>query len=266
MKTSHELITPKKAQEMLLMNTMNRPAKESIVNRYADDMSSGRWKANTFEFIKVGVSGKILDGQHRLMAVERSGVPIYFHVARGVDDNLMDVIDTGTKRSGSDVLSMSGVKNSARIAAIIAKASQFQENYFSKASNYHRLTNAQVLERYNGDKEEWESILSVSVHLYESFSKVLSISDVGGFYKFLKQKNENDALKFMTELCEGIDITNKVIALLRKRLYDEKMSLRKIPLSMRNALIIKTWNMYRQNRTVKVLSFDPNKEKFPKAI
>ena len=88
-----ELITPQMAKALLESNTNNRRPKSPIIMRYASDMQKGLWKQNTAEFIKISKSGQILDGQHRLMAVIKSNTPIIFQVARGLDDNIFDVLD-----------------------------------------------------------------------------------------------------------------------------------------------------------------------------
>jgi hypothetical protein len=101
---------------------------------------------------------------------------------------------------------------------------------------------------------------------YKQFSKILNPSTIGGFYLLFSNINENLADDFFNQLCSGDSIKNNSILLLRKKLIDDKLSNKKITSVLRNTLIIKTWNYYRKNEVVKVLRFDFENEKLPKAI
>lgn len=81
-----EEIDPAQAATMLLHNTRNRPMKPATVNTYAKVMSSGDWTF-TGESISFDLRGRLVNGQHRLSAVVKSGVPITVVVVRGVPDS-----------------------------------------------------------------------------------------------------------------------------------------------------------------------------------
>jgi hypothetical protein len=109
MEIQKKLITPARASELLQSNVKNRTPKNPVVSKYARDMANGKWKNDTFELIKISRSGVILDGQHRLMAVVKANIPIYFHVVEGVDDSVFDVLDTGSNRNASDVFKINNI-------------------------------------------------------------------------------------------------------------------------------------------------------------
>lgn len=69
----------------------------------------GEWECNA-ETIKLTGDGWVIDGQHRLQAVVRSGKTIKSYVAHGVPDTMFDTIDTGRPRSGADTLAARGLK------------------------------------------------------------------------------------------------------------------------------------------------------------
>jgi hypothetical protein len=118
------LITPEYALELLSNNTGNRRVKEQVVARYVKDMLAGTWKEDTGELIKIAKDGTILDGQHRLLAIVKSGVEISLHVATGLSNEIFSVIDTGASRNASDTLFVSSIENST----IISRSINFYES------------------------------------------------------------------------------------------------------------------------------------------
>lgn len=110
-------ISPEMAERWLGRNIRNRNRRNKVVDRYADDMAAGRWRF-TGDGIKFSNAGHLLDGQHRLLAVLKSGATVVMTVTTGLDDEAQDVMDTGAKRTGADVLSMRDIKNAVTVAAL----------------------------------------------------------------------------------------------------------------------------------------------------
>lgn len=104
MKTELMQVTPKMAREWLMANTDNRPLRQGVVSGFKNAYERGEWKV-THQGIAFGLSGKLLDGQHRLTFIseppERSAVPV--NVTTGQDDDTFDAIDQGFKRTISDI-------------------------------------------------------------------------------------------------------------------------------------------------------------------
>lgn len=96
-----ETITPQMAAELLARNIENRPLRASTVSRYAQEMTHGLWQVSPQPII-VGTSGRLLDGQHRLTAVVKSGQTVQMAVARNVSEAVFSVLDRGVTRSLSD--------------------------------------------------------------------------------------------------------------------------------------------------------------------
>jgi len=114
-----ELINPAKAEELLKQNTSNRRLNDAVVAHYANQMSNGTWPF-TGHPIVIGISGRLLDGQHRLKAIIKANVSMPMLVVRGIENeaDAFDAIDTGKLRSSGDVLSAKGYKQSHALAAI----------------------------------------------------------------------------------------------------------------------------------------------------
>jgi hypothetical protein len=118
MNVSEELVTPKLAEAYLEANDGNRTLSAGRVRAYADAMTRGEWKQNG-DVIRIAKTGRLLDGQHRLAAICKSGTSQRFIVVRGLPDDVFDTIDTGAARVAADILSIKGFKNSTAVAGAI---------------------------------------------------------------------------------------------------------------------------------------------------
>jgi hypothetical protein len=127
-----ETIKPETASEYLSVVVENqRSLSETHVNMIAEDLISGMWEINS-ETIKFNEAGRLIDGQHRLAACARSGVPLPTFVARNVPASSMLTLDRHRRRSPGDMLRISGVTNSHKVAATVRKLMMFAMNDFSK--------------------------------------------------------------------------------------------------------------------------------------
>lgn len=103
-----EMIGPVEAMQLLGAGDVeNRNLRRRVVVGYADEMRAGKWMI-TGETIKVDRSGALIDGQHRLNAIIESGVTLPVLVVRGLDRNVIRVIDTAVRRSAADSLRFAG--------------------------------------------------------------------------------------------------------------------------------------------------------------
>lgn len=95
-------VTPQQAKAWLKVNTLNRPVRESYVDFLAESMRRGEWVIN---HQPVALNGnRLIDGQHRLMAVIRSELPaVKMSVVTDADTATFDTIDIGVKRSHADI-------------------------------------------------------------------------------------------------------------------------------------------------------------------
>lgn len=113
-----ETITPAMAAAMLDYNPNNRRIRRNVVLLYARHMERGNWQMNG-DAIRISDSGALLDGQHRLSAVVKSGVPLRTVVMRGMSADVQATIDGGAKRQHGDRLQMRGVQNATHVSACL---------------------------------------------------------------------------------------------------------------------------------------------------
>ena len=95
-------VTPKMASEWLKKNKENRHVRPYYVNMLSDSMMRGEWTLS-HQPIAISTKGSLLDGQHRLMALVKSGMTLDMSVATDVDEKTYDTMDIGIKRSMSDI-------------------------------------------------------------------------------------------------------------------------------------------------------------------
>ncbi|MDK8732557.1 hypothetical protein [Bifidobacterium breve] len=117
-----ETITPDIAKTMLGENVNNRRISHDNVNMFAREMRNGEWRFNG-EAIKFSKDGRLLDGQHRLLAVIAADKPLTTLVIRGLEDETQQTMDSGKTRTLGDVLTLRGEKNSTQLASLARRIS-----------------------------------------------------------------------------------------------------------------------------------------------
>jgi len=119
MKTRIEKITPTMAKLYIESNYgKQRSLSESHVVHLAQQMKAGQWACNG-EPIIFDENDNLIDGQHRLNAIIRSGVAIDTLVVTGVKQTTFVTINSGKSRSNSDVFSIKGTANYNNIATCV---------------------------------------------------------------------------------------------------------------------------------------------------
>jgi hypothetical protein len=109
-------LTPQLAGELLSKNTGNRPVSRATTERYERAIKRGEWALNG-EPIIVFSNGALGDGQHRCIAVQKTGIPIDVVVLYGVDPSTFDTLNGGKPRSSSDVLAINGEVNARHLSS-----------------------------------------------------------------------------------------------------------------------------------------------------
>lgn len=270
MKFHEEKVNAEKAGAYLEKNKRNRRIRWPWVHELAEIMLAGQWKQNTGQTVKIAVNGEIVDGQHRMLAIieankKQPGIAIGVHFATGLELAVHDAIDTGKARNACDVFTREGIKNANKIPSMITAYLAFKAGARA-VDNFSKPSNQQILDFYRCDEMFWQAVSAMTTAWYLAFAKILSPSTIGGLYCIFYDINQQAAYDFMDQLCTGFNIKNDSMKLLRTKLMQDRHAMRKMPKKLRNALIIKTWNLYRKNIVAKILKWDEMKENFPVAI
>lgn len=102
---AYMMITPQMADLWLTHcnPASNRVVSDTVYERYAKEMIKGEWRT-THQGIAFDREGKLLDGQHRLMAIKLSGISIKMLIIPGCDPDTFDVLDSGHRRQAAQLL------------------------------------------------------------------------------------------------------------------------------------------------------------------
>jgi hypothetical protein len=102
------LVTPELAKLFLESQGRNRTPVEKRIKLYAKTMALGEWTL-TPQGLIFDQQDKLIDGQHRLLAVIESGRSIVFHCTWGVPKEIMMVLDQGTVRKPYQAAMIQGI-------------------------------------------------------------------------------------------------------------------------------------------------------------
>lgn len=257
-----ETITPELATEWLGHNTRNRPKKQAKIEQYTRDMTDGRWRL-TGEAIKFGADGRLLDGQNRLHAVIKADTPIQSVVVRGLHPLTQDVMDSGAARQASDALSMSGVRDSKRVAAAARIAMAIADK-----------TNLRTARYTNSEVQNWvldHLDITDAAAVLGRDARLLPLPPSVALYCAwrLAGVDEDAAIDFFCQFATGIGayVGSPMVAL-RRRLTGEYGAARRVTTEEQIGSVFRAWNMWRKGKTMdKIAVTNPRySERIPEPI
>jgi hypothetical protein len=257
-----QTITPEIASSWLIKNKNNRPLSSYWVDTLSTAMQKGEWKYNA-EAIKFDENGCLLDGQHRLSAVVKSGVTIQALVVYGLEPEVFITLDQGRKRTTRDDLALNGIHNTSNIAAALRFVAAEDAGSMGKVKAKLSRTEAlRIFEKH----PKLELSASYAAGKDKAFRKLIS-GAIGTYchYKF-SSINPHEANQFFESLANGADLAaDSPILQLRNYLIRNQISHSDDARIFGVGIIIKAWNLWRKNKPCQVLRFN-EKEPFPKPI
>lgn len=257
-----ERIGPDEAKALLGLNTHNRVIRADRVHTMARDMNHGEWQLNG-ETIKVGET-RLIDGQHRLLAVIESGATVEMLVIRGLPDDTQDTVDIGGKRALSDRLHLAGEENAHNLSAAI-RFSWYIDNY-GQPKFYGVNPSSQELMAWLGRNPDIR--ISLPIGRRAGVSVVRYPPSVGASLHYLMGRLDHAAAtEFWDHLIDGDEGPGHPAHVLREALLRDLLQPHRMLPSHRAALTIKAWNAVRDFKTIKTIGFrtsGPGAEDFPK--
>lgn len=150
-------ITPDTARHWLASNHVNRKLRQFKVAQYARDIEAGRWTLNA-DAICFSPDGMLLNGQHRLNAIIRSGRTVVMLVLRGVPPEAMKNMDNGSARTAADVLAFDGETTSALLASTAKQAALLLDGRIYRDNVVQAVSHAEIVEFVADHPEIRESV------------------------------------------------------------------------------------------------------------
>lgn len=255
-----ERIGPDRARELLEKNRKNRTVRPQRVEQIARDITNGEWRL-TGDSIKLNGDGTLLDGQHRLLAIIKAGVPVELAVARGVEMRAMKTIDTGAPRTLTDILRLEGEKNYALLAASASWCWRYEHD----ALHYEHVSpsRTELLAWIDVNPGIRESVLAGELARKRI---VAPASALAGIHYEAARTNRADADLFFEQLAHGAEIPADSPVLSVRRWLDNASRGRDKPRPVVTAaMIIKAYNAWRSGLVLRQLAWRQHGgEPFPK--
>lgn len=260
-----ETITPAIATQMLAQNHRNRPANNAHVEKLAKEMREGRWKLNG-STICFDSQGGLVDGQHRLMAIVKSGHAIRSYVVRNLDNEVFDTIDSGKRRNGHDTFAVQGEAYYSFLSAAVGIVGNYYGGTPGRRESFSNTELRDILEQHPTLRD---SVAFVCRKTESAKFRLCTASLLSSLHYIFSQLDAGAATEFVDSLITGTELAqDSPVFRLRERLVQNLGSKAKLPREEIMALAIKAWNAFRDNRTVKFLRWireGRGSEEFPVA-
>ncbi|MFE5037110.1 hypothetical protein [Streptomyces sp. NPDC056683] len=245
-KADFVVITPDVARDMLRRNTHNRPIRQARVNGWARVMAAGGWH-NNGEAIKVAIDGTILDGQHRLHAVVKSGATVTILVVSNLPMETQSTMDGGAKRNPGDVFALRNEQNSTMLGSVTRKVwlwEQGDKRFSAKEAPTTPELYA-LVDKYPGLRRSAD----IAVRVYHNF-RPIPPSIVGAAHHLCSRIAPDDAAWFYEALGTGAELALRhPILTLRNRVMTDKDNQRAVSDGLHMAQVLTAWNALRAGKT-----------------
>jgi hypothetical protein len=241
-------VTPAVASRWLTFNTGNRKPSRSKIRRFAAAMAAGKWALNG-ETVKFSITGRLLDGQSRLLAIVAAKTTVVLEVRAGLPDIAQQSMDAGELRRGSHTLEMLGESNPGVLSSALKWCWLLDKGWFVKRpfGEPEVMENSEVaptLALHAGLKAS----VGWSVGPGHRCDKLLPRSEAALWHYWLgRAANKLERDEFFEALVEGIGLTKaSPVWHLRERLLEMRSSTKdtRKQRTIRGALFIKAWNLF----------------------
>lgn len=284
MSTKHGVkVSPRlAAQWMLKLFKGQRGVSPTHVKVLASEMKAGVWMDTGNQGIAFDWYGRLVDGQHRLLAVIESGVTIETSVVRGVDPKAYLHMDENTKvrSAGAYLVGFKKPKVCVSAYRLFLDYELLQE----RAQKGEGGKGFLAFGRRSGTawKADREHVLSWCIQrqseLEHTVTRVTSkearlvmppTSVAAGFYLWIYLQAPDEADRFFTKLIDGVEFEGRTdpVYQLRSQLLHLKNASKGsmgtgVPYFQYGALLIKAWNAYLKREELKKIEFK-QKEGWP---
>lgn len=250
-------ITPDIAKDMLTVNSINRQLRKPDVRRWMADMVAGKW-VPCGDTICFSMEGKLIDGQHRLVAIIETGLAQVYDIVTGLPPEAFDVKDTGRPRGAGDALSDRNFKYVNTMASAIKSDILFtQSSELGHFLTNQRVPNYEVKEWVNNPRNTklMEECVEYATNYLRGAGRFLTPSSWAFIYYTFSSLHRNDALFFVNAFAAGENISTKKFSPIynvRKILLDVTLKSNTkghratMPFSTKMIYIITAWNQFRK--------------------
>lgn len=244
--------TPEVARTILEeRNTTNRTISALHVDRLARDMKAGRF-INNGDSIRFATDGTLLDGQHRLAAIVRSGVTLRLFVVWGLPLEAQATMDDGRRRTMHDVLVLEGATLHAKTTASILRRVIMLER--GSLTNTSLAPTKGEMKAYLEAHPQVVDAAAVAEQVRNAKGIRCAASTLGLAYYLFAEINRDMADMFFQQLRTGAGLEEgSPILVLRNRLSLDGSTRLSTESPEVVAWFIKAWNAWRDGKQMKIL-------------
>lgn len=242
------IVTPEIARDLLDRNINNRKLNKRRVDNMANAMLRNEWQYNG-DTIRISKSGRLLDGQHRLSAIEQSGISQKYIIVDGLDDDVFTTIDIGSARDAGQMLAIAGEKNTTALAAVTKMALVYASTGRPIHGNPDKMpTHTQIVELAESDERLKAAANYTASNKWAR--KYLSPSATAFCRYALMEDNPEVAECFFSELSSGeYSYPDSPIKYIRDFLIEERNATVKTGNDRRIAMVFHAYRIYRAGKS-----------------
>ena len=258
------IITPEYASELLKFNTNNRAVRQNKVSQLAESMNKGEWELSN-DAIVVSEGNVLLNGQHRLLAVVKSGVSCPFILFTGAQDSAFAVMDTPALRRVSDVIARKGGKSAQKAEAAIAKYLNIHYDLINHWESIRRFSREVVATRkemvafYDKKSDLLNRWIAKVNNIAQKGVRLAPESQLAALAIFLEKDMNHDVGKieaFIKALLIDGASQHKTILAVRKKFMKHKLKEERIVPEDVMRYLIRAWNDFLRGREVLFIKTD----------
>lgn len=190
------------ASELLARAAPNRDVRKSRVARYRTDMTLGHWTM-TGEPIVISSDGKLIDGQHRCLAIQGTDAAVEVLVVVGVPPEAMGAMGQGMPRTAGDFLGIEGEPHARSCASIARLMLAYFANEGEALRDTSKPTNVEVIEHYHAHRDAIQKSAALAFGFRETLTPLVAAGMLGFCHAILSEIDPTAADDYITQVAKG---------------------------------------------------------------
>lgn len=269
-------ITPDDAQGLIAQMMENqRSISESSVRNLVSEMNEGKFGISNDAIVRTS-GGIVINGQHRLEAIRRTGTTQKLIVMTVPDDKMnstLRIMDCGVARTIAHVAAITSGISNAGIVASVVKHYMALERGLMTVQGCYADSNRTAQELYVSRDAKLDFIASHSEALQISAATAKALNGEYGLFgasgpAFLhfvvqRKRSRKHADEFLAVLYSGVGRGSESVNPLRKAMIKDMKSIRKVSSAVKTASIFKAFKSW-ESGTIPSRGFVCIGDAFPK--
>lgn len=270
-------VTPTMAAEWLGLNVQNRKLRESRVTSFVGTLERDQWTL-IGDAVVFDEHNHLLNGQHRLKSIAESGITARLLVLRGVPTEAQEVMDGNLPRKLYDALKFKNYSDCFVLGSALTFLHLYRYIGMTGNPNYASPADRPTVRQSLSLLAECPDLVEFKKKMQPVYVATKMRKGMGtALWWVFAQLDAGDADEFFLQITTNSKpggtgrvglLTSAPTFQLRRFLFNELASTRRVPAWREAAMVCKAWNLYREGREVGNLTWrwgGRQKEPFPLA-